>query len=102
VVVLPYREIDQSGVLYTALAFGKPLVLTRVGGFTEVGEEHNAARLVPPSDPTALANALTELTQNEEQRTALATAAKQAADTAYGWDAIAHQHMRLYAELLAT
>ena len=31
--VLPYREIDQSGVLFTALAFGKPILATRVGGF---------------------------------------------------------------------
>ena len=35
-VVLPYREIDQSGVLATALAFGVPLRLTAVGGFPEV------------------------------------------------------------------
>src|SRR5436305_9372022 len=48
VVVLPYREIDQSGVLYTALAFGKPLVLSAVGGFNEFAERHGAARLVPP------------------------------------------------------
>ena len=27
-VVLPYRNIEQSGVLYTALAFGRPLVLS--------------------------------------------------------------------------
>ncbi|HYB23223.1 MAG TPA: glycosyltransferase family 4 protein, partial [Solirubrobacteraceae bacterium] len=35
-VVLPYREIDQSGVLFTALAFGKPMLLSDVGGFPEV------------------------------------------------------------------
>src|SRR5207248_8378429 len=43
-VVLPYRAADQSGVLYTALAFGKPTVLSDVGGFGDVG----AARMVPP------------------------------------------------------
>ena len=37
-VVLPYRNIEQSGVLYTALAFGRPLVLSDVGGFPEVAE----------------------------------------------------------------
>ena len=58
VVVLPYREIEQSGVLYTGLAFGKPIVLSAVGGFAEVGARHGAARLVPPGDPTALAAAL--------------------------------------------
>ncbi len=48
IVVLPYREIDQSGVLYTALAFGKAMVLSDVGGFSEVGRRHRAATLVPP------------------------------------------------------
>ena len=38
-VVLPYREIDQSGVLFTALAFGKPLLLTAVGGFPEIAAD---------------------------------------------------------------
>ncbi|MGB2711720.1 MAG: glycosyltransferase family 4 protein, partial [Conexibacter sp.] len=44
-VVLPYREIDQSGVLFTALAFGAPLLLTAVGGFPEVAAT-GAAELV--------------------------------------------------------
>src|SRR5918995_951127 len=43
-VVLAYRNIEQSGVLYTALAFGRPLVLSAVGGFPEIAE-HGAARL---------------------------------------------------------
>ena len=51
-VVLPYREIDQSGVLFTAMAFGKPLLLTRVGGFPEI----EGAELVAPGDPRALAH----------------------------------------------
>ena len=45
-VVLPYREIDQSGVLFTALAFGKPLLLSDVGGFPEVAAT-GAARGFP-------------------------------------------------------
>ena len=36
IVALPYRDVDQSGVLYTALAFGKPIVASAVGGFGEV------------------------------------------------------------------
>ena len=49
VVVLPHRQIEQSGVLYTALAFGKPIVASRVGGFIDVGEAGGAA-MVPPAD----------------------------------------------------
>ena len=34
--VLPYRDAEHSGVLYAGLAFGKPMVLSAVGGFPEV------------------------------------------------------------------
>ena len=56
-VVLPYREIDQSGVLFTALAFGKPLLLSDVGGFPEIAAT-GAARTVPAGDAAALHEAL--------------------------------------------
>ena len=48
-VALPYLDAEHSGVLYTGLAFGKPLVLSAVGGFPEVAAT-GAARLVPPGD----------------------------------------------------
>ena len=59
-VVLPYREIDQSGVLFTALAFGKPLLLSDVGGFPEVAAT-GAARTVPAGDAAALRARAAEL-----------------------------------------
>ena len=43
VVVLPYRDAEHSGVLYTGLAFGKPLVLSAVGGFPELAEHGRGA-----------------------------------------------------------
>ena len=98
-VVLPYREIDQSGVLYTALAFGKPMVLSDVGGFGEVAE-HGAARLVPPGQPEALAGALTELLGNKGERDRLSSAAAEAAAGPYSWDRIAEQTIALYRDLL--
>jgi glycosyltransferase involved in cell wall biosynthesis len=98
-VVLPYGDAEHSGVLYTGLAFGKPLVLSAVGGFPEVAAT-GAARLVPPQDPAALAQALTELTSDADARERLATAARGAAADAYSWDAIAIQTLALYEELL--
>jgi glycosyltransferase involved in cell wall biosynthesis len=98
-VVLPYRNIEQSGVLYTALAFGRPLVLSSVGGFTEVGER-GAARLVPPEDPGALAVALGELLDDPAAREALASGAAREAATVSSWDRIAESTVALYRELL--
>ncbi len=57
-VVLPYREIDQSGVLFTALAFGKPLLLSDAGGFPELAGS-GAARTFPAGDAGALAKPYT-------------------------------------------
>ena len=41
--VLPYRDAEQSGVLYTGLAFGKPMVLSAVGGFPELAAARRRA-----------------------------------------------------------
>jgi glycosyltransferase involved in cell wall biosynthesis len=98
-VVLPYRDAEHSGVLYTALAFGKPLVLSSVGGFPEVADT-GAARLVPSEDPPALAQALVELTRDPQAREQLAAAARKAAGGPYSWDAVAAQTLALYGELL--
>ena len=95
--VLPYREIDQSGVLFTALGFGLPLVLSAVGGFPEIAEA-GAAELVPPADPAALHDALATLLINPDRRAHLATAANALAAN-HSWEAIAHAHLELYASL---
>jgi glycosyltransferase involved in cell wall biosynthesis len=99
VVALPYREIEQSGVLFTALAYGRPLVLSDVGGFTEVAEQHGAARLVPPGDASALARTLTELLADERARGELAAAALRAAEGPYSWQRAAELSERLYQRL---
>jgi len=99
VVVLPYRDAEHSGVLYTGLAFGKAMVLSAVGGFPELGERR-AARVVPPEDAAALAAALAELVGDEGARGELASAASAAAAGPYSWDAVAARTLALYGELL--
>lgn len=98
-VTLPYRDAEHSGVLYTGLAFGKPLLLSAVGGFPEVAAE-GAARLVPPEDPAALAAALRALLGDEAARAELGEAAARAAAGPYSWDAAAAKTLDLYRELL--
>ena len=98
-VVLPYLDAEHSGVLYTALAFGKPLLLSAVGGFPEVAET-GAARLVPPGDTAALAASLQELLADEAARAELAAAATQAAAGPFSWDEAARRTFDLYRELL--
>ena len=98
-VVLPYRDVEHSGVLYTGLAFGKAMVLSAVGGFPEVAEA-GGARLVPPEDAEALAAALSELLGDERARAELEAGAARLAAGPYSWDAVASQTQALYRELL--
>jgi glycosyltransferase involved in cell wall biosynthesis len=101
VVVLPYartQRFDQSGVLATALAFGKALVVTDVGGFSEIAAT-GAARVVAADDPGALGEALAELVADPVARQRLAAAALAAARGPYSWEAAAEATLALYARV---
>jgi glycosyltransferase involved in cell wall biosynthesis len=101
IVVLPYsrtERFDFSGVLAAALAFGKPVVLTDIGGFTEVAAT-GAGLLVPPDDPGALRAALVGLIEDPEARRRLGAAALAAAAGPYSWDEAARRTLALYREL---
>ena len=102
VVVLPYtrtERFDMSGVLATALAFGKPTVLSDIGGFGEVALT-GAARLVAPDDVAQLHGALSDVIGDPVQRRQLAAAASAAASGPYSWDAAAARTLALYHSLL--
>jgi glycosyltransferase involved in cell wall biosynthesis len=102
VVVLPYartERFDFSGVLATALAFGKPVVLSDIGGFGELAAT-GAATLVPAGDPGALHAALRDLLADPAARAGLADAARAAADGPYSWAVAADRTLALYGDLL--
>lgn len=97
-VVLPYtrtERFDQSGVLATALAFGRPAVLSAIGGFPEVAEL-GAAELVPPDDPAALHAALARLLVDSGARERLAAAARDAAAGPLSWTRAAERTLEVY------
>ncbi|HXB64241.1 MAG TPA: glycosyltransferase family 4 protein [Solirubrobacteraceae bacterium] len=98
-VVLPYLEADQSGVLFTALAFGKPLLLSDVGGFSEVAAT-GLARTVPAGDSAALHAVLRELLADPIALAAMTDRAHAAAAGPYSWEAIAQRTLELYRSLL--
>ena len=97
--VLPYREIEQSGVLATALAFGTPVLASAVGAFPEA-EAAGAAATVPPNDPAALAAALDRLLADPTERALLTVGARALARGDWSWKTVAEQHVAVYRELL--
>jgi glycosyltransferase involved in cell wall biosynthesis len=94
VVVLPYRRLDSSGVLATAIGYRRPVVVTDVGSLGEIVREFGAGEVVPVDDPQALAEACTRLLEPK----ALAAAANGAERAAMEltWDKAAAAHDALY------
>jgi glycosyltransferase involved in cell wall biosynthesis len=99
-VVLPYRRIDNSGVLAAALAFAAPIVMTDVGGFGELHRSQGVGVLVPAGDADALAAALAGVLADADARAALAGRSAAAARGASGWESIAERTEAVYRELV--
>jgi glycosyltransferase involved in cell wall biosynthesis len=96
--VAPYREIEQSGVVFTALGAGLPVLLSDVGGFPEL-EAGGAAEIVPSGDPDALRAALQSLISDPSRLAAMASCAARAGEGELSWAAIARRTLELYGEL---
>jgi len=101
VVALPYRAIDQSGVLMTAVAFGKAIVASRTGGFPEVITDRVNGTLVTPGDVLQLAAALEDLLLNPARRHAMEQATGDLARTELSWANSAQKTVALYETVLA-
>jgi glycosyltransferase involved in cell wall biosynthesis len=98
--VLPYRHISQSGVLYLALSLGIPVVASAVGAWTEMLSDEQNALLVEPGSESELAAALRRALRDPEFRTQLAAGGRQLAE-AHSWAAVAEKTERMFRDLLA-
>ncbi len=66
IVVLPYLDATQSGVLSTALAYRKPVIITSVGGMPEMVLQGKTGIIVAPNNVKALAAAIVLLLSNKK------------------------------------
>jgi glycosyltransferase involved in cell wall biosynthesis len=99
-VALPYREIDQSGVLMTAIAFEKPVVASRIGGIPEVIKDGVHGRLVERGDVDGLASALHSLLLDPDQRAAMQKALAVLRTGTLAWQSCATRTIDLYHQVL--
>jgi phosphatidylinositol alpha-mannosyltransferase len=88
-------------VLTRAFACATPVVASDIPGYRGVMEPE-AGRLVPPSDPKALADAVVELLADEASREDLGRAARAIAVERYSWETIAQRLAEIYEPLAAS
>jgi glycosyltransferase involved in cell wall biosynthesis len=98
VVVLPYRKIESSGVLATALGYRRPVVVTDVGSLGSTVREFGAGHVVEPEDPQALAAACVSLLRDPDALARAYEGTERARET-LSWDEAAAAHEQLYEEV---
>ena len=93
--VLPSRQEPQGIVNLEAMAAGKAVLASRVGGVPEIVQDGETGLLVPAEDASALAEAIDRLTGDVSLRQRLGAAGKERAK-AFDWNAIAAQYLDIY------
>jgi glycosyltransferase involved in cell wall biosynthesis len=100
VVVCPSRREGYGLVARQALAHGRPVVATDVGGLPEAVIDGETGLLVPPRDPAALREALERLLGDDGLRARLGAAGRRLVEERLGRDAEAEALVAAYAEAL--
>ena len=102
VMVLPYKDIYQSGVLFLAYSFGLPVVATDVGSFREEIIEGKTGFMCKPCDSSDLARALKTYFESDlfigldSHRRAI----QEYAYAEHSWDAVAALTRKAYVEMI--
>lgn len=102
VIVVPYLDATQSGVVLTAYAFGKPVVATNVEGLRDVVEDGVTGFVVPPKDHERLANAIMVLLNNHSLRRQMAQTIMERSHHEFAWLTIAERTIAVYEKATQT
>jgi glycosyltransferase involved in cell wall biosynthesis len=96
VVVLPSHREGLPICVLEAMAHGRPVVATPVGGIPQLVEDGLTGLLVPMGDPVSLRDALLRLLTNAELRARLGAAARDRVAGICSWDRVTEQTLDAY------
>jgi len=98
-VALPYRQASQSGVGSLAKRYGRPLVVSDVGGLPELVSDGSGVA-VPVEDSAALAESLVGILEDRALAERLGQAGSGTAESGSDWQSVAETTLRAYEEHL--
>jgi len=98
--VLPSLFEPFGMTVQEAMACGKAVVASRLGGIREVIVSGENGFLVDPSDAEEFAQAMVRLVQDTGLRDKIGERGRETIRESYSWDAISHRHLEFYREYL--
>lgn len=101
VFVMPSLSEGFGIAIVEAMAAGRPVVASDVGGIPESVDHEATGLLVPPGDPAALAAALYDLLTRPDKARALGVRGRQRARERFSIESVVKRHEDLYEDLLA-
>lgn len=101
VFVLPSRTEGLPITILEAMAAGKPVVATPVGGIPEVVRDGETGLLVPPGDPGRLAEAVIRLLEVPTLAEAMGEAGRKRVESVFTRESEAEQTATVYRKILA-
>jgi glycosyltransferase involved in cell wall biosynthesis len=96
IVILPYKEIYQSGVLMMSLCFGKPVVISDLDSFKEIVNDQETALFFKSGDTSSLSNVINSALENHDLLEKVRTQGFELVKTKYSWIEIGRQTRDAY------
>lgn len=88
ILVVPYIDASQSGVILTAYGFNMPVIATNIGGLPEQVVNNETGILVEPNNVNELASACISLLKQPEKVKDMGEKAYKYANENYNWDVL--------------
>jgi glycosyltransferase involved in cell wall biosynthesis len=97
--VLPSFEEGQPIALLEAMASGKPLIGSNVGGISMMIRDGWNGFLIEPGNEKKLADKIRYLVENEDERKRMGKNSRKLAKEEFDWSKIAERYLRIYEEV---
>jgi D-inositol-3-phosphate glycosyltransferase len=99
IIVLPYKEIFQSGVLIMSMGYSRPVVVSNIPGMTEMVVNGENGLVFESGNPDDLAEKIRQLLDDEFLCKTISENALKYIDTNYTWTSIGFKLKEIYLEL---
>jgi len=102
ILIMPYTDGSQTGLISVAGAFAKPVIATDVGSFNEMVDSGLTGLIVPPGDVAALSRAMITLLENPQLRHDMGENAKRKYNCSqFSWETIAARTENTYQQAVS-